>query len=223
MSTKHWRGPVIPEAGDDLLAAWDTMLDTSGVVMVASSIASARAMMSTAETAGTTINSTYPAYFDIGGILYKADGSKGSDGDWRLRPVNETSTAENSYGGGRVITKGPYSRTVLITSSLSAVPYDRKVFATGMLSGIVSVGGYSVGVSIRGTDWQDARLTNTFKTNGSDMSSATAINLGTVPAGEDPQVQMSVISGGGDTNRVDISDAASACKLVVMAFPITMA
>lgn len=223
MSTKHWRGPTIPGPSDDLLQAWDTFTDTVGTITSTSSIASARAMLSTASAAGVAITNDHPAYFDISGVVYRCNGSKGDGGEWRLKPLNEVQRSEGIYSAGAVFTRAAGVRDILVTSTLAAAPYDRLVFASGSVSGTITLGGYSAGVGTMGGDWADAPLANTFAATGSDMSSATQINLRVIPAGVDPLVQLSIKAGGAATNRLDVTNTSNSCRLVAVAWPITMA
>ncbi len=96
MSTQHWKGPTIPEAGDDLLEAFPEFASSAGLYIPVSSVAAARAKVAAAP-AG-LITSTTPAVFLIKGTLYWSDGSVNSSGTVTMHGVNKTNgiLAENN-------------------------------------------------------------------------------------------------------------------------------
>ena len=95
MPTTHWKGVPVPEAGDDLLSAWPAALDAAGIVFPAQSVAAGREILSKAEAAGHPPTAAHPAYLDVGGVLYRSDGSKNGN-TWILRPINEVQAVEAS-------------------------------------------------------------------------------------------------------------------------------
>lgn len=123
MPELHWKGPTIPSAGDDdLLAAWPTMLDTAGVITTCASVTAARTLLSTLP-AG-TVTPTRPAYFDIGSVFYKADGTK-NGGVWILKPWNEKEYVEQTGAAGVTVTVGKDEFKGILKSTLPIRPYDR--------------------------------------------------------------------------------------------------
>lgn len=217
MSSKHWKGPVIPEVGDDLLDAWPAMLDTAGILTTVASVAAARVALTAAETAGATITPATPAYFDINGIVYWADGTK-NDTVWVLKPINEVEAYENSYSAGEKFTRGANQQNLLVDSSLPVAPYDRLITAWGMAAGDCTAGSYNLVILINNTDGQLSRWDS-----GSGLQSQAVINMGIVRAGVDPQVKLAVRSGSATTNTIQMNNNPTANKIIVRADPITMA
>ena len=82
------KGATVPDAGDDLLAAWDAYDRTVGTIMPADSIAAARTKLASAEAAGVGPTAAHPWYFDMGGTIYRATGEKSKEGVFKLAPVN---------------------------------------------------------------------------------------------------------------------------------------
>ena len=76
------RGAQIPEAGEAILPSLDEFARTTGSIRAVESVAAARSILTGAETAGLAPSPQYPAYFDIGGIIYRASGTKNASGVW---------------------------------------------------------------------------------------------------------------------------------------------
>ena len=217
MPTQHWKGPTIPMVGDDddLLDAWPTAFDTAGIITGAASIAAARVMLTTAEAAGHPITTATPVYFDIGGIIYKADGTKNAS-VWVLKPANEVEHAEDfgTTGGSHTLAAGAKKQT--IASTLPARPYDRMVMVTSAIYGGVTAGGIDVWAQIN-SNFQYARLP------GGESSSGTAINIGLIPAGTAPGIYAGIMGAAGSGGTVSLSSSTAWNTLAVLAFPISMA
>lgn len=217
MSSKHWRGATVPGPSDDLLGGFTRLMDTAGVLTPASSIASARSILENAITAGAGVSSTNPAYFDIGGIVYRADGTRSGTGGLILRPLNEVERAEDAWSNEVVYSGAAGSEVKIVTSKLPARPYDRMILAFGQMAGAVTDGAYALVVRIRGRDGQMGRW------DASDaVETQTVVNVYYVPAGVDPAVTMSIRAVGSATNRISFPANASANTLTVLAFPISM-
>jgi hypothetical protein len=196
------------------------MLDTTGIVTVASSIAAARAMLTAAETAGSAPTPDYPAYFNIGGNLYWSDGTK-NDSAWVMRLVNEPERMilTTSTGGTYTVNGTTYTNLLDGDSSISARPYDRLMLAFGQANGQVTAGRVQLVSRIAG-------ILGTRAAFGSDeMATQTSICMSVVTAGTDPDLHLSLIAGGGGTGTINIVGDTSArlCRFNVIAFPISMA
>ena len=209
------RGVQLPEAGDNILPSLGEITRTTGSIRAVASVAEALAILTAAETAGLAPTPQYPAYFDIGGIIYRASGTKNASGVWILGPVNEIEAPVNTYSGG-TITRESGAQHALITSSLPARPYKRIVSATGMVNASVS-GIIGLRILILNTSGATSRWEN-----GAGQQTQTVINSGIIPAGVDPQVILALSFGGTGNSTATISSAADANRLIVEAKPITM-
>ena len=214
MPTQHWKGITIPAVGDDLVEAWPDAFDTAGVITVAASIAAARVMLTAAETEGHPITTATPVYFDIGGIIYKADGTKNGN-VWILRPANEIEHAENVGSNDGTYTLAAGVKIQTIASTLPARPYDRMVMVTSAIYGSVTNGGIDVWAQIN-SNFQYARLP------GGESSSGTAVNIGMIAAGTDPGIYAGVMGAAGSGGTVALSGSGAWNTLAVLAFPISM-
>ena len=208
------RGVQLPDAGDNILPSLGEIARTTGSIRAVDSVAAARTILTAAEAAGLAPSPQYPAYFDIGGIIYRATGAK-TNGVWTLSPVNEVEVKVNSYAGGTV-TKGTGTQHALITSSLPARPHARVVSAQGMVNASVS-GTIGLRILILNAGGATARWET-----GAGLQTQTAINSGIVPAGVDPQVILALSFGGTGNSTATISSSADANRLIVEAKPITM-
>lgn len=215
MSTQHWKDVTIPTMGDDLLEAWPKALDTAGIIIPASSVAAARTVLTAADAAGATITTATPAYFDVGGIIYKADGTKNS-GVWVMKPVNEQGmySAANSWSGAKTLAKD--SSINLTSLTIPAVPYDRGVIATGTSYGSNVSGVIFLGISIQGTAVSRARFAT------GDNESASVVNSGTIPAGVDPTVQLRLYGGSPSGGSLTLLSDSTLNRFVASTFPISM-
>lgn len=218
MSTQHWKGTVIPSEGDDILASWPEFVDTAGVSIRASDIASARAMAESAISDGHTIDATHLASFLIGGTgqprrRYTMDGTRTS-GVLNLLKDDMVEGVENSYAGG-TITKGTGTQHALITSSLPVQPYPRIALALGMVNAGVT-GTIGLKTLILNRDGQTSR----WETGGGQQSQV-SMNMGIIPAGTDPQIILALAFGGTGNSTATISSAADANRLTVFAWPIS--
>lgn len=215
MSTQHWKGMTIPGAGDDLLSAWKAFSDTVGVIVPVSSVAAARAMLTSVTAAGAAITTTNPVHFDIGGMFYSADGTK-ANGTWVLRPFNETESVEQTASVGTTIFLAKNQFQSVITSSLGIRPYDRSVICFGLLWGDVT-GRVDAELRIGDTD----KVNSQFQ-NDSANQSVFVMNTGIIRAGTDPQIVLGVSSTDAE-GKIYLSGSKRWNRLVVQASPITMA
>jgi hypothetical protein len=205
--------------GDDpILESWPAMLDTTGIVTVASSIAAARAMLTAAETEGHTISADTPVYFNIGGQMYIADGTK-TDGVWYLRLVNEPERDQLSTSTGETYTVNGSTYQNLLNGTIPARPYDRLFLAFGQANGQVTAGRVQLVARVAGV------LGSRSAFGSDEMATQTSICMSVVTAGTDPDLHLSLIAGGGGTGTINIVGDTSArlCRFNVIAFPISMA
>ena len=209
------RGVSIPVSGEGILPTLSELVRTSGTIRTVASVAAARSILTAAQAAGVGATATNPAYFDIGGVVYRADGTT-SGGVWSLTPLNETEAHLGTYTPSGTITRTPGSQHALITSALPARPYDRYVSATGMVNASVS-GTVGLRILILNTGGATSRWET-----GADLQTQVAINAGIVPAGADPQVILALAFGGSSNSTVTVSAGADANRLLVQAQPITM-
>ncbi|MDU0347488.1 hypothetical protein [Actinomyces sp. MRS3W] len=220
MTTTNYKGIPVPDAGDSLLSAFRDMASVLGVISPMGSIAAARTALTAAENAGSPPTSEHPAYIDVGGIIYRATGAKGSNQVWDLAPINQTEGYEDTVSAslaGTTITRTAGSQHALITSSLPTRPYNRLVVAWGMCN-LDPTGTIGLRMLIRNTDGQTSR----YETNGS-AESQSVFNMMSVPAGVDPQVILALSFGGSGNSSARLSADRASTRLAVLAFPITMA
>jgi hypothetical protein len=216
MSTKHWKGGTVPQAGDDLLDAWTVHDDAAGLIIGASSIAAARTLLEQAITDGATISTGNLATVLIGGSgeprrSYTADGTR-AGGVLQLLKDDEVEVVENTYGGG-TITRAAGNQNAIITSTLPTRPYPRVVVAFSMVNAAVS-GTIGLKTLILNRDGQTARWET-----GAAAQSQVSMNMGVIPAGTDPQIITALTFGGTGNSTATVSSSADANRLTVIAFP----
>ena len=212
MSKQHWKGPTIPGAGDPLLESWQTYTDTAGIIGTMSSVAAARVALTQAPVGAVT--PTTPAYFDIGGIIYRADGTK-NNSVWVLKPINEVEVIEaQDTGGGWSGTLALDAYRKVVTADLPIRPYDRLVKAWGYLYGAVT-GSIDTALYI-GTDYRRAAV-------ATGRGSGIVINTGIIRAGVTPSIHMGPMGGWQSGGSIALSGASSLNSIIVEATPISMA
>ena len=155
MAKTTYRGVSIPTAGDGLLSGFEEAFASAGIITQADSVAAARLMLTEAASGGGVITPARPMYFDIGGVVYIADGTT-SSGVWVLRPVNEVETDEQTYTQAWSGTVTPEQFVPLMTSGLVARPYDRVALVTATLYGYTGSGAAHIAVTGNGSRTQEA-------------------------------------------------------------------
>lgn len=220
MSTQHWKGPVLPDVGDDLVEAWRTFTDTAGLAIRAQDVASARVQAEAAITAGKIIDAAHPATFIIGGAQtprrhYTVDGTRASDGALSLFKDDETEIIDDTSTDGAVYALASGQAHTLITSSLPARPYDRAVYADATIFGTITAGGIDLRLSV-GSRTKASRYSS-----GSSSTSVSAV--GRVPSGVSGTITVAIAAAAGGGGTIDLSGAAAWNGLSVLAFPVTMA
>ena len=217
---KSWRGVPVIEGDDPIVESLGKLSESLAVGTPVASVAAARVLLAAAENQGSPPTPDAPAIFLMGQgprrVVYVADGSKTSSGTWILGVVNETEMQIDTCRGA-VIARQPGSQHALITSSLPSRAYDRGVTVVGLVNASVQ-GVAGARILIGNTAGVTARWTT-----NSGAESVSTINAGIIPAGTDPQIILALTFGGTTDSTVTISDAIDANRLVVQAFPITMA
>ena len=182
MPTTHWKGVPVPEAGDDLLSAWPAALDAAGIVFPAQSVAAGREILSKAEAAGHPPTAAHPAYLDVGGVLYRSDGSKNGN-TWILRPINEVQAVEASVPINNTLKLGNGQYSGAAQVDLGVRPYDRIVQVSFTVWGRVAAGDIDATVLLLDRPYR-ARFPN-----DSTGATVTVTGIRVVPAGQDPKIR----------------------------------
>lgn len=215
MPISHWNGLVLPAVGDDLLASWTRLADSAGVVVPVASVAAARAVLTRIEADGAAPTANHPAYFDISGNLYKADGSK-TDGVWALHAMGEPDVDEVTYTGTWENTLGAGAYSGMMISALESRPYDRWVLVTAGIYGAVLSGNVDLCVQVQGR----MRLS---RLDTGDAQSVSLTVQGKIPAGSAPSITAGVRGGSPSGGRARLSADSRFNYLTAMAVPISMA
>lgn len=176
MSHKHPYGPVIPDAGDDLLKSWEMFVRTGTNVISVQSVDEIKALLASLSASGISPTPKHPLYFDIQGVFYRSDGYYPNTGDFTLFPVNGseafTVTAKSqAYNFGRA--PGSYE-----TISLAAGRWHRLMHVAS------PVRKYAQSYLVIGTCWTSAQTGNMNlelyerPTDGAERGSKTRILTG---------------------------------------------
>lgn len=213
MSSTTLRGLTIPTTSDDLLAAWQKLSDTAGVITVADSVAAARATLDQMSAANAAPSSRNPAYFDIGGVVYRADGRK-SGRVWTLAPLNEVEFDDVTYSGSWRNSLNAGQSSTMMTSRLPARPYARRVAIDANIWAYALRGNMDMALSAHGK-MKLARIAS------GEAHSVSATLQVVIPAGVQPDITVSIrgASGGGEASLAQDSRFNT---LSVTAYPITM-
>ena len=215
MGRKHYRGIQLPEAGDSILDSLAGAADTAGVVTVAASVAEARVILTQATANGSVVSPGRPVYFDILGVVYRADGTKRNN-VWQLAPINmqervRANRGENS-GVKRTLAQG--QEINVITTTLDARPYDRAISLQALVYG-----------SMTGTVWMrvyppgEPYVSARFSTD--DVQSNFVPARGRIAAGTSPEIRVTAVGGyGGGT--ITFGNGSDNTLLFIDAFPDVM-
>ena len=216
MPTTHWKGVPVPEAGDDLLSAWPAALDAAGIVFPAQSVAAGREILSKAEAAGHPPTAAHPAYLDVGGVLYRSDGSKNGN-TWILRPINEVQAVEASVpiNNSLKLGNGQYSGAAQV--DLGVRPSDRIVQVSFTVWGRVAAGDIDATVLLLDRPYR-ARFPN-----DSTGATVTVTGIRVVPAGQDPKIRCGFTGAYGTGGTFSISGDSAYSTLFALAHPRSMA
>ena len=215
MPTNHWKGVPVPEAGDDLLSAWPSALDAAGIIFPAQSVAAGREILSKAEAAGHAPTAAHPAYLDVGGVLYRSDGSK-NGATWILRPINEVQAAEASVVVANTLKLGNNQYSGAAQVDLGVRPYDRIVQVSFTVWGRVSAGDIDATVLLLDRPYR-ARFPN-----DSTGASVTVTGIRVVPAGQDKKIRCGFTGANGTGGTFSISGDSAYSTLFATALPRSM-
>jgi hypothetical protein len=214
--TTHWKGVPVPEAGDDLLSAWTNALDAAGIVFPAQSVAAGREILSKAEAAGHPPTAAHPAYLDVGGVLYRSDGSKNGN-TWILRPINEVQAVEASVPINNTLKLGNGQYSGAAQVDLGVRPYDRIVQVSFTVWGRVAAGDIDATVLLLDRPYR-ARFPN-----DSTGATVTVTGIRVVPAGQDPKIRCGFTGAYGTGGTFSISGDSAYSTLFALAHPRSMA
>lgn len=216
MPVNHWKGIPIPEAGDDLLSAWSNAFDVAGIIFPAQSVAEAREILSRAEVAGRPPTAAHPAYLDVSGVLYRADGSK-NGGRWVIHPVNEVQAAEAGIGRSYTWHLNSNQTTDVSTIDLGVRPYDRLVQVSWTCFGIVRDGVIDIYAGIMD------RITYARFPVETLGTTVTTNVMAIVPAGQAPRIRGGFVGGQGIGGTFSFTDDKRYSGLIAVANPKGMA
>lgn len=220
MAHNTWNGVPVPDAGDGILSSLEAAFAAAGVIQPAASVAAARTALTAAETAGTLPTTAHPAYFDIGGIIYRSVGAKSDAGVWALTPANEVETVTDTYQApGGTWWSGSLSagqRTGMISSSLPVAPYDRRVIVDASLYVSVTSGFINVQLAAQGR-------TRLVRCDSSDTQSYALTVSSIIRAGVSPSITLALVGAGQSGGTAKLTPSSEFNDLAVTAFPITMA
>ena len=216
MPANHWKGIPIPEAGDDLLSAWPNALDAAGVIFPAQSVAAGREILSKAEAAGHAPTAAHPAYLDVGGVLYRSDGSK-NGATWILRPINEVQAVEASVPINNTVKLGNGQYSGAAQVDLGVRPYDRIVQVSFTVWGRVTAGDIDATVLLLDRPYR-ARFPN-----DSTGATVTVTGVRVVPAGQDPKIRAGFTGAFGTGGTFSITGDSAYSTLFALANPRSMA
>lgn len=213
MTTQHWKGPTIPSEGDDpILTSFPTMLDTAGIIRRIGDPASARALLSTLPDG--TVTPTHPAYFDINGVFWVADGVK-ANGVWNLAPVSPREFYPLAVGGEKSFSFAKaWDVYVVATNTIPLRPYDRTLEIDASLLGQVT-GDVDLGIHAGGSKRYVRWPKN-------QTSSQSLHFVTTIPAGQSTAIQL-VVQGGSAGSSVSVPSSPYYGGLDVAASPIATA
>lgn len=206
---------TLPEAGDGLLEGFHEAFHTAGVVTPAESVDAARVLLNRGASEGIGATSGVPWFFNVASLLYVADGSKNTSGQFSLTPVNEVETKLKTYNLGSKLTLKAAQFSGLGDVALPQRPYRRLVFAAAN-AWARTTGTVDLALSVNG----DMNLSR-FDPGAGDEQSQTVFNFGFIEANAVPNISWGVRGGSaGGTAQMSADSKLSRC--VVMAFPASM-
>ena len=203
MPTTHWKGVPVPEAGDDLLSAWPAALDAAGIIFPAQSVAAGREILSRAEAAGHAPTSAHPAYLDVGGVLYRSDGTK-NGAVWVLRPINEVQAVESRVQLTNTLALKDREYSGATQVDIGVRPYDRLIQVSFTVWGRVASGDIDATVLLMDRQFR-ARFPND------------------VPAGRDPKIRAGFTGAYGKGGTFSVTGDSSYSSITATATPRSMA
>jgi hypothetical protein len=216
MPTTHWKGVPVPDAGDDLLAAWTNALDAAGIVFPAQSVAAGREILSKAEAAGHAPTAAHPAYLDVGGILYRSDGAK-NGAVWVLAPINEVQAVESRVQLTNTLALKDREYSGATQVDIGVRPYDRLVQVAFTVWGRVAAGDIDATILIMDRQFR-ARFPN-----DSTGATVTVTGMVVVPAGRDPKIRAGFTGAYGKGGTFSVTGDSSYSSITSTATPRSMA
>jgi hypothetical protein len=198
------------------LSAWPAALDAAGIVFPAQSVAAGREILSKAEAADHPPTAAHPAYLDVGGVLYRSDGSKNGN-TWILRPINEVQAVEASVPINNTLKLGNGQYSGAAQVDLGVRPYDRIVQVSFTVWGRVAAGDVDATVLLLDRPYR-ARFPN-----DSTGATVTVTGIRVVPAGQDPKIRCGFTGAYGTGGTFSISGDSAYSTLFALAHPRSMA
>lgn len=217
MTENSLKGVKLPEFNDPLLPGLARAFNTAGIIQVATSAAGAKGAIDDLAKHGVAPTVSNPAYLDILGQLYKADGSKAGDGSWLLRALNEIELDSQDYpasGASYSVASGQYYK--YYSANLPVRPYRRMVlsFVTGWAN---TTGDVDLYLWVKGA----GTVRSAFNSGGADQQSNTLFNFGIIDANVAPQVEWGIY-GRGNGGSATFTKDGSYNRFMTVAFPVSM-
>lgn len=218
MTENSLKGVKLPEYNEPLLAGLAKAFNSAGVIQVATSTANAKGAIDDMAKHGVAPTVSNPAYLDILGQLYKADGSKAGDGSWMLKALNEAELDYQEYSPAAAwvnVGTGQYHK--YFSANLPVRPYRRLVlsFVTGWANVTGDVDLY-LWVKSSGS------VRSAFNAGGSDQQSNALFNFGIIDANVAPQVEWGIYGRGSSGGSARFTSDGSYNRFMTVAFPISM-
>lgn len=218
MAENSLKGVRLPDYNEPLLAGLAKAFNSAGVIQAATSAANAKGTIDAMAAQGAAPTVSNPAYLDILGQLYKADGSKAGDGSWLLRALNEAELDYQEYSPAPAwvnVGSGQYHK--YFSANLPVRPYRRMVlsFVTGWANTTGEVDLY-LWVKSSGS------VRSAFNAGGSDQQSNMLFNFGIIDANVAPQVEWGTYGRGSSGGSARFTSDGSYNRFMTVALPISM-
>nr|DAR19421.1 MAG TPA: hypothetical protein [Caudoviricetes sp.] len=218
MAEKSLKGVIMPEYNEPLLAGLAKAFNSAGVIQVATSTANAKGAVDAMAKQGVAPTVSNPAYLDILGQLYKADGSKAGDGSWALKALNEAEFDYQEYSPAPAwVNVGASQYHKYFSANLPVRPYRRLVlsFVTGWANVTGDVDLY-LWVKSSGS------VRSAFNAGGSDQQSNALFNFGIIDANVAPQVEWGIYGRGSSGGSARFTSEGAYNRFMTVALPISM-
>jgi hypothetical protein len=208
----------LPDYNEPLLAGLAKAFNSAGVIQAATSAANAKGTIDAMAAQGAAPTVSNPAYLDILGQLYKADGSKAGDGSWLLRALNEAELDYQEYSPAPAwvnVGAGQYHK--YFSANLPVRPYRRMMlsFVTGWANTTGEVDLYLWAKS-------SGSVRSAFNAGGSDQQSNMLFNFGIIDANVAPQVEWGIYGRGSSGGSARFTSDGSYNRFMTVALPISM-
>lgn len=218
MAENSLKGVRLPDYNEPLLAGLAKAFNSAGVIQAATSAANAKGTIDAMAAQGAAPTVSNPAYLDILGQLYKADGSKAGDGSWLLRALNEAELDYQEYSPAPAwvnVGAGQYHK--YFSANLPVRPYRRMMlsFVTGWANTTGEVDLYLWAKS-------SGSVRSAFNAGGSDQQSNMLFNFGIIDANVAPQVEWGIYGRGSSGGSARFTSDGSYNRFMTVALPISM-